>query len=428
VAGTAVKLGAAGALFATVLVAQNRDEATPRALADTVGYVRVAHLSPDTAPFDFLVTQDGQKTPTVVLRGVKYGDISQYQRLAPGSYTVVLRGTGAGERGITLLTEPLQVDSGKAYTLTATGMRAELSMRVVGDDIQPARGGQVRLRVFNAASRIDPAEVDIDAGVVLWEKVGFGTVSSYTTVAPGRHSLQIFAPGRDDPAATLSTTLAANGVYSLTILDTADGAKLQLQTDAAAPPAPPRGSVETGYGGAYLNPFTAVPPRTPPPRVPAGLLPGPRPGLAAVRPVPVELAIARIGVHARIGALHLNRASALVPPANPAAVGWYAEGILPGQPGPAVLAGHVDGPGGPAVFWRLGLLRAGDGVAVRTAAGTVLHYRVLTVKRYPKGAFPAGAVYAATPDSELRLITCGGAFDAARHSYLDNVVVSAVPA
>jgi len=65
---------------------------------------------------------------------------------------------------------------------------------------------------------------------------------------------------------------------------------------------------------------------------------------------------------------------------------------------------------------------------VRTADGKVLRYKVISVKRYPKSAFPSGAVYGATPDSELRLITCGGVFDAARHSYRDNVVVSAVPA
>jgi hypothetical protein len=35
-------------------------------------------------------------------------------------------------------------------------------------------------------------------------------------------------------------------------------------------------------------------------------------------------------------------------------------------------------------------------------------------------------VYGPTPDAALRLITCGGAFDSARKSYLDDVVVYAV--
>jgi LPXTG-site transpeptidase (sortase) family protein len=479
VAGTAIKLGTAGALLATVMVAQNRQDVAPRALADNVGYVRVAHLSPDTAPFDFVVTAAGQRAPAITLTNVAYGEVSRYQRVAPGPYTVTLRGTGTGERGTTLLTEPLRVEAGQAYTLTATGMRADLSMRVVGDDIRPAVGGKVRLRVFNAATKLDPAEVDIDRGVVLWQNIGFGTVSSYATVPAGKHTLQVFAPNSDEPATSLTVSLAANSVYSLTILDTVSGAQLEVRTDAAAPAAVPRGPVQTGYGGAAhllaapamaasgvlagdpasaavptlsgsgtltggpvpaeehllpvlpaapagYGPYLVVPPRTP--VTPArGLLPGPAPGAVAVRAVPVELAIPRIGVHARVGTIRLNAAGALVPPASPSTIGWYAAGVVPGEPGPAVLAGHVDGPTGPAVFFNLGRLRTGDALEVRTADGKVLRYKVLSVKHYRKTAFPASTVYAATPDSELRLITCGGTFETARHSYLDNVVVNAVP-
>jgi hypothetical protein len=47
------------------------------------------------------------------------------------------------------------------------------------------------------------------------------------------------------------------------------------------------------------------------------------------------------------------------------------------------------------------------------------------IERYDKKAFPADAVYADTPDSQLRLITCGGDFDRAARSYRDNLVVYA---
>ena len=39
--------------------------------------------------------------------------------------------------------------------------------------------------------------------------------------------------------------------------------------------------------------------------------------------------------------------------------------------------------------------------------------------------FPTGKVYGPTPDAELRLITCGGAFDSATRHYLSNIVVYA---
>ena len=45
---------------------------------------------------------------------------------------------------------------------------------------------------------------------------------------------------------------------------------------------------------------------------------------------------------------------------------------------------------------------------------------------YLKAKFPARVVYGATPDAELRLITCGGAFDYATGHYLRNTVVYAV--
>ena len=124
--------------------------------------------------------------------------------------------------------------------------------------------------------------------------------------------------------------------------------------------------------------------------------------------------------------LHLDSAGALVPPGDFGLAGWYAGGPAPGQPGPAVLAGHVDSRAGPAVFYRLGELVPGEEVLVHRADGGTLRYRVAGTVRYPKARFPTGLVYAPVPDTELRLITCGGTFDRAARSYRDDVVVTAV--
>src|SRR5439155_6234823 len=108
--------------------------------------------------------------------------------------------------------------------------------------------------------------------------------------------------------------------------------------------------------------------------------------------------------------------------------GWYAEGPAPGQPGPAVLAGHVDSRAGPAVFYRLAELAPGAEVLVHRADGSTLRYLVAGTVRYPKARFPTALVYAPVPDTELRLITCGGTFDRAIRSYRDDIVVTAVAA
>jgi sortase (surface protein transpeptidase) len=105
--------------------------------------------------------------------------------------------------------------------------------------------------------------------------------------------------------------------------------------------------------------------------------------------------------------------------------GWYDQGPRPGQPGPAVILGHVDSKTGPAVFYQLRALRPGDIVRVGLADGRILVFRVQRVRRYPKDQFPTEAVYLPTLSRELRLITCGGEFDYASGHYRDNIVVFA---
>jgi hypothetical protein len=140
---------------------------------------------------------------------------------------------------------------------------------------------------------------------------------------------------------------------------------------------------------------------------------------------PVRVRVPRIGVDSPLAVLGLDRAGALVPPADFARAGWYGGGPAPGDPGPAVLAGHLDSRAGPAVFARLGELRPGDRVEVRRG-DRWLPFRVTGSLRVAKDRFPTTRVYGPTPGPELRLVTCGGDFDRRRAHYRDNVVVFAV--
>ncbi|HEY2519211.1 MAG TPA: class F sortase [Streptosporangiaceae bacterium] len=148
---------------------------------------------------------------------------------------------------------------------------------------------------------------------------------------------------------------------------------------------------------------------------------------AASAPVaaPVALTIPAIEVSTPLIRLGLTPSGALQVPDRFDVAGWYDRSPRPGAIGPAVIAGHIDSVSGPAVFYRLGLLRPGDRVYVRRADGTMAVFAVTRVGLYPKDRFPTTAVYGAAPGPELRLITCGGTFDWARHSYLSNVVVYA---
>jgi Sortase domain len=159
------------------------------------------------------------------------------------------------------------------------------------------------------------------------------------------------------------------------------------------------------------------------PSVPAGAaVTVPGPAARAPAALPVALTIPAIDVRTKLIKLGVTAQGTLQVPSSTSVAGWYTGSPRPGDIGSSVIAGHIDSYLGPAVFFRLRLLRPGDLVYVREADGRQVVYRVNSVRVYPKSDFPTAAVYGPSPDAELRLITCGGVFDHATGSYLSNVV------
>ena len=146
--------------------------------------------------------------------------------------------------------------------------------------------------------------------------------------------------------------------------------------------------------------------------------------------VPVRLRIPAARVDTELLRLGRERdGSIAVPPEDSFDVaGWYEEGPRPGQPGPAVIVGHVDSKKeGPAVFYNLARLPMGADIQVDRADGSTVTFRVTGRSQVPKTLFPTDLVYGATLEPSLRLVTCGGIFNRSAGSYLDNVIVYAVP-
>ena len=159
--------------------------------------------------------------------------------------------------------------------------------------------------------------------------------------------------------------------------------------------------------------------------------PSPQPDFGPIlsASTPISLDVPRLGIH-HANLVQLGQAkdgSIEVPPlgANSPA-GWYRNSPTPGQLGASVILGHVDSAAaGPAIFYRLGTLRAGDTVMVVRADHTVAVFVVDSVEMYAKANFPTLQVYGDTDHAALRLITCGGAFNYSERSYEDNIVVYA---
>ena len=151
------------------------------------------------------------------------------------------------------------------------------------------------------------------------------------------------------------------------------------------------------------------------------------PQSAVPKPVaaPVSLIIPLIGVQTQLITLGLTSAGELQVPSSTSVAGWYTGSPRPGAIGSSIIVGHIDSLAGPGVFYRLSELTVGDKVYVRRTDGTLVEFRVTSVQTYLKDRFPTLHVYGPVPDPELRLITCGGAFDAATGHYLSNVVVYA---
>lgn len=141
--------------------------------------------------------------------------------------------------------------------------------------------------------------------------------------------------------------------------------------------------------------------------------------------VPVRVRIGAIDVDSPLEDLATTD-GVLIPPMVPESAGWYTDGVVPGERGPAVIAGHVDSGVAGAVFRDLDELTAGDAVKVEMSDGTVLVFRVdrAQVVSQAQAQFPTSAVYGPVPDAHLRLITCH-TFDPARATYVDNLVVFA---
>ena len=140
---------------------------------------------------------------------------------------------------------------------------------------------------------------------------------------------------------------------------------------------------------------------------------------------PVQLSIPRIGVASGLERLGYAQDRTLEVPVDANSAGWFTDGARPGEPAPAILLGHVDSDGAPAVFFRLHELVPGDEIVVDRADESTVTFHVTHVERHAKAAFPTDAVYSPSGEAELRLITCGGAFDPAVGHYRDNVIVFA---
>ena len=169
-----------------------------------------------------------------------------------------------------------------------------------------------------------------------------------------------------------------------------------------------------GPGPSTAQPSPARPVAVDPEPASASAADGDADAVAALpKSDPVSIDIPKIAAHSTLVPLGVNADNTIqVPPVTtPLQAGWYTYAPTPGEVGPAVVLGHVDGNHQKGIFYRLKELTAGDRVSIARKDGTTALFEVTKVHQVPKQEFEKEGVYDDTPGPELRLITCGGVFD-----------------
>jgi hypothetical protein len=238
--------GAAAALTAFAAMALF---ASPAGAAPADGYVRLAHLSPDTPAVDVYLKAQAGNSKEQKFPGVSYGVMSPYLRLPVGTYSVAMRPAGAAESTDPVLTTQVDVASGQAYTVAGVGRYADLGLRVLKDDLKLPSAAESKVRIIQASVRAPVLNVGVQNGATIADGVQFATTTSYRDVKPGTWTVRV-EPSGGGKVSDLPCTLAAGNVYSLLVLDAKGGGlKTQLRIDAQRQGTVPLGGVATGGGG-----------------------------------------------------------------------------------------------------------------------------------------------------------------------------------
>lgn len=143
-----------------------------------------------------------------------------------------------------------------------------------------------------------------------------------------------------------------------------------------------------------------------------------------VDPTPARLLIPRLNVDAAVEARGLDANRNMDIPKNFRDVAWYRLGPAPGQPGNALINGHVNWWTGDAVFTRLAQVRVGDEITVVRADGGTVRFTV-TGKTIVDANARIASLFEPSSVATLTLITCSGVWNPLTQSNTQRLLVSA---
>jgi len=219
-----------------------------------VGWVRLAHFSPNTPAVDVYLYSFDNSSAELVLHHVAYGTVSPYETLSAGDYTVAMRPAGAAPTSAPAISASLTVVAGHSYTVAGLGPESGLRLAVLDDQITTPPG-KALVRVIQASLQQHVVTVSY-GGQTLVHNLAFGSVTSYQTVTPATETVLANGPSE---ASGASIDFAAGTVHTLVILDGSKGLVIDNLVDAAGSKVMPLGGAATGFGGTAPRVPSPVP-------------------------------------------------------------------------------------------------------------------------------------------------------------------------
>lgn len=226
------------------MIAPAASASTSAPAAAQVGWVRCAHLSPNTPAVDVYMYPFGNDSNPTVLKHVSYGAVSDYMAIAAGQYTVAMRQAGAPASSAPVLSTSFWVNAGNSYTVAGVGPASGLKLQVLRDDLT-APAGKTLVRVIQASLKDHLVTVSYGSNVLVSD-LAFGSATSYSALSPGTGTVKFTS---SSGGTSMPVTLAADTVHTIVVLDGSSGLKVDNLTDAAGSKAMPAGGAATGFGG-----------------------------------------------------------------------------------------------------------------------------------------------------------------------------------
>lgn len=246
-AAAALAAALAAAPAAPALAAASDGTAPMVAAAARDGYVRLAHMSPDTAAVNITLSSLSGDVTLFRLKNVGYGAVSKYMRLPEGTYALAMVPAGSTDPHATpVISGSIDIKPGKAETVAAVGLNKDLKTTSFTDDLSDASTGKAQVRIVQAS--VMHHSVDVTAGsTAVATSAGFGDVTRYTSVPAGSTSLRLAA---GSATASVDQDLTAGSANTLFVIDDQNGdLTVAPAVDSAAATETPVGSLAAGGGG-----------------------------------------------------------------------------------------------------------------------------------------------------------------------------------